>query len=333
MTPVSVVSAVSLRDARYVRMEQVLRLGRPDRLPSGDYASVEYRPDVYHLGTPEFVVEPGQVGVSRDGKKRFTRDGGVWAVGDAEQYKDHEDVLGVDLERFEVEPVGPAMLDEMARLLARKAETHFPVPLQYGTLFTRATMEFGWEPMLLASAIDPDAFGRILDRFGEASLAVVQGWCRIDGTRLLYVHDDIAGTRGPLMRPEWYRKYVFPWYRRLFDAIHEGGRKALYMCDGNYLPILDDVLATEPDGLYIESSSMDPGEFMRRAGKDKLYLIKSDSRNVDFGTPEEIYQELRKLRELHEEFPGMMMYRGGGNPPPGNAEAFARYYETLLVYR
>ena len=26
------------------------------------------------------------------------------------------------------------------------------------------------------------------------------------------------------------------------------------------------------------------------------------------------------------------MYRGGGNPRPGNAEAFARLYQELLVY-
>ena len=77
---------------------------------------------------------------------------------------------------------------------------------------------------------------------------------------------------------------------------------------------------------------MDPEKFMRKAGKDKLFLIKSDSRNIDFGTPDDIYKELSKLRELHEEFPGMMMYRGGGNPKPGNAEAFDRYFQELLVY-
>ena len=77
---------------------------------------------------------------------------------------------------------------------------------------------------------------------------------------------------------------------------------------------------------------MDPVEFMGRGGKDKLFLIKSDSRTIDFGTPEEIYQELKTLRDLHEDYPGMMMYRGGKNPKPGNAEAFDRYFEELLVY-
>ena len=293
---------------------------------------MEYRPDIYHLGHAEFAVKPGEVGVSQDGKKRYTADGGVWAVGDAEKYRDYGDVLGCDPETFEVEEVGSAMLDEMARLYAAGAQVGFPVPWHYGTLITRATIEFGWEPFLMASAIDPNRFGKLLDRFGEASLAVVKGWTEIEGTELIDIHDDIAGTHGIFMSPEWYREYVFPWYKRMFEAIHEKSRKAMYVSDGNYMQVLDDILEAGADGLYIETTSMDPGEFMRRAGRDKLYLIKSDSRNIDFGIPDDIYEELKKLRELHEEFPGMMMYRGGGNPKPGNGEAFNRFFQDLLVY-
>jgi len=319
-------------EKKFTRMRQVLNLQRPDQMPFGDMGWVEYSPDVYHLGSPEFVVAPGEVGVSRDGKKRYTRDGGVWAVGDEEKYQDYNDVLNVTPETFEVEEVGSSMLSEMARLIAAKAQTSFPVPMHYGTLITRATIEFGWQPFLIASALEPSKFGKILDRFGQASLAVAQGWTETEGTELIVIHDDIACTRGVIMNPQWNREYVFPWYRRIFDAIHERGRKVLFISDGNYMPVLDDILAANPDGLYIESTSMDPVEFMRRAGKDKLFLIKSDSRNIDFGTPDDIYKELKILRELHEEFPGMMMYRGGGNPKPGNAEAFNRYFQELLVY-
>ena len=317
---------------KYDRMREAINLLRPDRMPCGDMQFIEYRPDVYHLDRPEFAVKPGEVVSSSDGKKKYTADGGVWAVGDEEKYRDFNDVLNTDPETFEVEEVGPSMLSEMERIFRAKAENSFPVPWHYGTLVTRATIEFGWIPFLTASIIEPEKFGRILDRFGEASLAVVKGWTETEGTKLMGIHDDIAGTRGVIMNPSWYREYVFPWYARIFAAIHEKNRKVIYVSDGNYMPVLDDILATNPDGLYVESTSMDPGEFMRKAGRDKLFLIKSDSRNIDFGTPDDIYEELKKLRELHQEFPGMMMYRGGGSPKPGNAEAFNRYFEELLVY-
>ncbi len=318
--------------ARFARMRQVLQLERPDRMPCGDIGMVEYRPDVYHLGEAEPLPDEGEVGRTRDGRRHVTRDGGVWATDAKEQYRTPEDVLNVDLDRFEVEAVGEPMLSTMARLLADRAKTHFPVPMHYGTLITRATIEFGWEPFLMALVLDPEGFARILDRFGEASLAVASGWAQTEGTELIVIHDDIAGTRGLVLSPAYLRKHVFPWYARIFAAIRQAGRKVLYISDGNYADVLDDLVPLGVDGLYVESSSMDPAAFMRRAGADKLYLIKTDSRAVDFGTPEEIREELGALRALHQEFPGMMIYRGGGNPSPGNADAFDRYYWELLVY-
>jgi len=320
-------------EKKFSIMRKLINLEMPERVSfSGDWGWLEYKPDIYHLPKPEFSVAPGKVGVSKDGKKKYTRDGGVWAVGDKEKYKEYDDVLNVDIDDFPVEEVGPAMLNEMERMFSAKAQICFPVPWHYGTLVTRATIEFGWEPFLIASALEPEKFGKILDRFGQASLAVARGWAETEGTELIGIHDDIAGTRGVIMSPKWYRQYVLPWYQRIFHAIHEKGKKVLYVSDGNYMPVLDDILATNPDGLYIESSSMDVEKFMRRAGKDKFFLIKSDSRNIDFGTPDDIYNELRKLHELHKEFPGIMMYRGGGNPKPGNAEAFSRYFRELLAH-
>jgi hypothetical protein len=320
-------------ESKFLLMNDVLNLRRPERMPMGDYGFIEYKPDIYHLGSPEYAVKSGEVGISRNGKKRYTQDGGVWAVGDKDKYKSYEDVLNVNLDDFVVEEICPDMLSEMSRLYDAKAKSCFPVPMHYGTLITRATIEFGWEPFLTAFAIDPKGFGQILNRLGQSSLAIIQGWAEIDEVKLITIHDDIAGTRGVLIKPEWYREYVFPCYKSIFDAIHDKGKKVLYMSDGNYLEILDDILALNPDGLYVESTSMKPRELMSRSGKDKLYLIKTDSLNIDFGTPDDIFTEILELHNLHEDFPGMMIYMGGGKPRQGNAEAFNRYCNQLLVYK
>jgi hypothetical protein len=320
------------RDARVARMKSALCLQRPDRMPMGDWATLEYRPDVYHLGDDEPLPEPGEVGLTRNGKRRVTRDGGVWATDARERYRMPEDVLNVDSERFEVETVAEPMLTRMAELQAQGAARGFPVPMHYGTLVTRATIEFGWEPFLTALALEPARFARILDRFGEASLAVIEGWARTEGIELIFVHDDIAGTRGLLLSPTCLRSHVLPWYGRLFAAIHAAGRKVLYLSDGNYAEVLDDLLALGVDGLYVESSSMDPREFLPQAGPDKVFLVKTDNRTIDFGTPEQLRREFETLRALHQDFPGMMIYRGGGDPAPGMAKAFEDLYQELLVY-
>jgi len=318
--------------SRIERVRMSIHLQRPDRLPCSETVWVEWRPDVYHLGEMDHVPALGEVAVSEDGKRRFTRDGGVWAVGDRERFRDFGDVLAADPLSYEVETPDAAMVAQMSALMTPAWSRGFAAPLHYGTLMTRATIEFGWEPFLMAAALEPERFAHLLERFGQASLAVVTGWAQTPGTELIVIHDDIAGTRGLILSPEWCRQFLFPWYRRLFDAVHTAGRKVLYMSDGNYLPVLDDILSCGPDGLFIESSSMDPETFMRQAGPGKFFLVKTDNRNVDVGTPQQIRQELARLRELHMQFPGMLMYRGGGNPSPENAQAFADAYREYLVY-
>jgi len=319
-------------DAKVRRFRKTLNLERVDRLSMGDMVTVEYRPDVYHLGDGEPLPQKGEVGRTRDGRRVVTRDGGVWAVDAREKYKTVEDVFDVDLGQFAAENVGEAMIARMAALVEAKRAHGFVVPLHYGTLVTRCTIEFGWELFLMAAALDRQRFAEVIDTFGAASLAVVDGWAQTEGVELIAVHDDIAATRGLILGPDYLREYCLPWYRRFFETIHKHGCKVLYMGDGNYLPFLDDLLSAEPDGLYIESSSMDPGEFMARAGRDKFYLVKTSNQNIDVGTPGDIRAELKQLRDLHREYPGISMYRGGGEPASGNAEAFVGGYEELLVY-
>ena len=164
---------------------------RPCCLPMDVIRYAEYRKDVYHLGEPEYDVKSGEVGISSDGKKRFTKDGGVWNVSQKEKYESFEDVINMDLEYFEVEDVDDRMLGEMKRLYAEVAGTHVPVPWHYGTLLSRCEIEFGWDALLQASALEPEAFSMVLDRIGESSLRVIDGWTKLDETDLIIIHDDI----------------------------------------------------------------------------------------------------------------------------------------------
>ena len=57
---------------KFNRMRNAINLQRPGRMPfSGDWGTIEYRKDVYHLGEPELVLRMGQVVVSEDGKRSY----------------------------------------------------------------------------------------------------------------------------------------------------------------------------------------------------------------------------------------------------------------------
>jgi hypothetical protein len=320
------------RDKKFDIFDKMKRGIRPEKLPMDVVGFIEYKKDVYHLGEPEYIVRSKEVGVSSDGTKRYTKDGGIWNVGAKEKYKNYLDVLNVDLDLFPVEPVDNKMLDAMRGLYDAMASSKVPVPWHYGTLLSRAEIQFGWEPLLECTAYEPEAFKKILDRFGECSLNIADGWSRTKGVELIVIHDDIASTRGPIWSPAWLREYAFPWYRKIFDKIHENGSKVLYITDGNYAPIIDEIISLGPDGLYCESTSISPELVTSKGGPDMFYLIKTNSRNIDIGTEEDIYNELKMLRDIHQKYPKIWSYSGGGRINPGNEEAFRRIYNELLVY-
>lgn len=305
---------------------------RPCCLPMDVIRYAEYRKDIYHLGEPEYDVKTGEVGISEDGKKRFTKDGGVWNVSQKDKYKSYEDVINMDLSYFKIEDVDEKMSWEMKRLYDEVAKTHVPVPWHYGSLLSRCEIEFGWDALLQASALEPDAFQKVLDRIGQSSLAVIDGWTGMDEVEIMVIHDDIAATRSLIWSPDYLRQYIFPWYKQFFEKVHENGKKVLYITDGNYAEIIDDLIGLGVDGLFIESTSIDPGFVMKKGGPELYYLLKTDSRAMDHGSKEEILEEVLKIKSLHEEYPRIWSYRGGGSVNPENAKAFNEFYKEYLVY-
>lgn len=305
---------------------------RPSRLPMDVIGFIEYRKDLYNQGYPDKEVKTGEVSESDDRNKKYTRDGGIWDMEGSLRYRTAADVISTDPETIVVEEVSDSMLMSMKSLFDEKAMTHVPVPWHYGTLMTRCQIKFGWEALLEASALEPDALKPILDRIALGTLRVLDGWSRIDDVHLIIVHDDIASTQGLIWSPEFLEKYVFVWYKRFFDKIHENGKKVLYITDGNYMKAMNSILSLEPDGLFIESTSIDPASVMEKGGPDLFYLLKTDARIMDFGNEEDIKNEILRIRALHSKYPKTFSYMGGGLVKPENKELFKKYYDEYLVY-
>lgn len=305
---------------------------RPSRLPMDVVGFVEYRKDIYNQGQPNKELKAGEVMDSDDKSKKYTKDGGIWDMESKNKYHTAMDVISTNPESIAVEDVNQKMLSEMKSLFDNKAKTHVPVPWHYGTLMTRCQIKFGWEALLEASALEPEGLKPIIDRIGQSTLSVLDGWSRLEDVHLIIVHDDIASTQGLIWSPDFLKKYVFTWYQKFFDRIHENGKKVLYITDGNYTKAIDDLISMKPDGLFIESTSIDPAVVMEKGGPELFYLLKTNARTMDFGTESEIKDEVLKIKELHSRYPKIFSYMGGGLVKPENKDIFQDYYEKYLVY-
>lgn len=106
-----------------------------------------------------------------------------------------------------------------------------PFAVVRGPLDAVAT-EDGWNETLSATVRDPDGLAARLDEATGAAVASV-GAAAACGAGALVVADDLAGTRGPLIAPDFALAEVLPRLGRIARAAAEEGLPAIWHSDGD----------------------------------------------------------------------------------------------------
>jgi methanogenic corrinoid protein MtbC1 len=173
--------------------------------------------------------------------------------------------------------------------------------LLLGKIYTPVWMFMGAETFFNALETNEALVAAIFEKIGriqyETFLRVVEHPC-VGAT----LHpDDIAHNTGLLVHPRHFRKYLFPWYKKMGDVSRQKGLGYIFHSDGDCTEALDDLVecgfhAFNP----IQPNAMDIVAVKQRWGK-KLCLI--GNLNLDstltLGTPQdvraEVYERIRTI--------------------------------------
>jgi uroporphyrinogen-III decarboxylase len=146
-------------------------------------------------------------------------------------------------------------------------------------------------------------------------------------------HDDICWTSGPFTNPEWYRKNIFPKYKKLWEPIKAAGKKIIFTSDGTYTEFFDDIVDCGADMLVMEPTS-DMGLFAEKYGDRCGFVGNADCRVLQLGTKEDIYREVKRCMDIGKKYPGFIMAVGNHIPPNipvDNALYYNEFYEQMSV--
>ena len=234
--------------------------------------------------------------------------------------------IGIVTEEHNLSQIRAAKEDQ--RLMGNSA---LVTGLYYTTLFQFPIMVFGYELSSVAALTKPNQFKKILKKFAEISIENAKAWAN-SNIRVIACHDDIAIARGLFFPPQWYRENIFPWYKEIWKPIKERNLKVIFISDGDYTPLVDDLTAIGADG-FIVNESMDLPFFIKKFGGSKVILGNMDTRLLTFGTPEQIKEEVLRCFSQAGNCPGYFLKTVGDIPhnvPLSNVEA---YFETCRKYR
>lgn len=189
---------------------------------------------------------------------------------------------------------------------------------------------FGWDLLLTAAAIDPNKFGELTNRYCEwmSRYFVALAESKVP---LIKVHDDIVWTNGAFIHPDWYRKFVFPNYKKMFAPVYEAGKKIIFTSDGTYTEFIDDIADCGVSGFVMEPTT-DMQEIADKYGKTHSFIGNADCRILTSGTKDDIYNEVKRCMDIGKKYPGFFMAVGNhipSNVPVENALWYNECYEKL----
>ncbi|HOX05946.1 MAG TPA: uroporphyrinogen decarboxylase family protein [Planctomycetota bacterium] len=189
---------------------------------------------------------------------------------------------------------------------------------------------FGWEMLLTAAGTDPDGFGAVADRYASWIMQFFEALGAADVPAVM-IHDDIVWTSGAIFPPEWYRRYVFPNYKKYFRPILDSGKRLVYTSDGNYTEFIDDIAGCGVHGFVMEPTT-DMKYVAEKYGRTHAFIGNADTRILLSGTKPEIRAEVERCMAIGKSCPGFFMAVGNhipANTPVDNALYYNQVYEEL----
>ncbi len=198
--------------------------------------------------------------------------------------------------------------------------------LYYTTLFQWFIMTFGWEQFLMTAASHPHRFKQTIERFTTLSIEYAEYFAKTD-LPVFFCHDDLSITRGLVFAPRWYHENILPNYERIFEPLQKAGKKIIFVSDGNYSELIDDLVAVGIHGIMVDHF-IDIESVLERYGGKLLIAGNADIAKLTFGTVEDVRKEVLRCMEYGKRFPGYVLKVSGDLPhniPLENIEAYFQF--------
>ena len=185
---------------------------------------------------------------------------------------------------------------------------------------------FGWEMLLAAAGEDPEGFGNVTARYAGWIYQYIEALADSD-VPIVMVHDDIVWTSGPFIHPDWYRRFVFPHYKKFFRILRESGKKIIFTSDGNYSVFIDDIAECGVHGFVLEPLT-NMGYIAEKYGKTHVFIGNADTRILLYGSRQDIEAEVKRCMDIGKKYAGFFM-AVGNHIPPNTPVASALYYNEV----
>lgn len=216
-------------------------------------------------------------------------------------------------------------LDEQVAYIRENSDKYILAAV-FGSHFEKANFARGIENFLCDIARDPDFAKQLCSQIIERNLVMLENILSLEEIDGVLLGSDWGSQQSLLMSPETWNELIRPGEQREYDLVHASGKDVWVHSCGCIEPLMSRLVEMGLDGLNpVQPECMNIKQLKENYG-DKLTFWGglSTQQTLPFGSPDEVRQEARQVRD--------MMSRGGGyifspaqaiqgDVPPANIEA------------
>lgn len=191
-----------------------------------------------------------------------------------------------DLDLIHLPPPDQAWIYEQARpFIDRFSALGYAVGCFINLGSDPVVLSMGWDYFSYALYDDPDLVNFLFDIYSGWYAEAVKHICQL-GIDFIWAGDDIAFNSGPMISPHTFRQFFMPHYRRVAEQIT---LPWIFHTDGNFLPLLDDLLSLKMDALHPnEPDAVDIVEVKQKSNGKVTLIGNIDINLLSHGTPSQV---------------------------------------------
>jgi len=193
----------------------------------------------------------------------------------------------------------------------------------------------GYENTLFDMADDEPRLYKLLEMLENFNMGLVRNYIDINGAKWMGFAEDLGMQTGPMLSPQYFRKYIKPSYRRLMKAALDGDCIVHVHTDGDIRQLAEDILDCGVQVLNLQDL-VNGIDWVKENLKGRVCIdldIDRQSITVD-GSPEQIDALIREeVAKLGSKEGGLMMIYGlYPGVPLENAKAVMDAMEKYSTY-
>jgi uroporphyrinogen decarboxylase len=217
-----------------------------------------------------------------------------------------------DFESYPWPSVGAMDYSNFERLESRLVEGMKVIGMTSGVL-ENVTWLTGYETLATMLYEDPGLARDLFDRIGEILVSVHAKLARMDCIGATAMGDDMGFKTATMISPKHLREYVFPWQKKIVEAVHARGKPFILHSCGNLKAVMDDLIDyVKIDAKHSYEDQIQPVTEAKKLYGNRLSVL--GGVDMDFlcrSTPDDVRRYVRRV--LEECAPGGGYCLGTGN--------------------